>query len=327
MKERIEYIDKLKGLAITLVVMGHVADKSMLIATSLFNDFYHSINMPLFMFLSGIFTYKSFYKWDFNEIMNFLKKKALRILFPFFVIGGVYSLMFCGNLTDVYLGVSSGYWFLPALFYCMLFGLIAYLFINRIEKLNNPFCNLIIHGVFWSLLIVLYYRGWLGNIPYFLYAIKMYPFFVMGTFFSKYKSFNEKVVNSNNLFSISIIGYILCMMYQNIIPIQLNYIGFFSIIILINMFVKYNQYIPEKLSYIGKYSAEIYVFHWFLLPSLYSLGNWLLSQSVGENQNFIILLFFTLIIAIPIISVCIILSKIIHNSKLFNAICFGSILK
>lgn len=324
---RIEYIDQLKGLAIILVVMGHIADKSMLISMTPFNEFYHSINMPLFMFLSGIFAYKSFKDWNLNEAMNFLKKKALRILFPFFVIGGIYSLMFCGNLTDVYLGVNSGYWFLPALFYCMLFGLIVYMLINRIWKSNNLLWNLFVHGVFWMILIVLYYRGCLENIPYSLYAIKMYPFFVIGTFFSKYKSFKEKVLYSNNLFTISIIGYILCMIYQHDMPIKLNYIGFFSIIILINLFVNINQYIPKQLSYIGKKSAEIYIFHWFFLPSLESLGNWVSGQSIGVNQNFIILFCITFIIAIPIVCTCILLSKIIQNSNFLNAICFGTILK
>ena len=127
MINRIDYIDQLKGFAIILVVMGHIAEKSMNITTTPFNEFYGSFHMPLFMFLSGIFAYKNFKDWNVCEIMNFLKNKVTRILFPFFVIGGVYSLMFCGNITDVYLGVRSGYWFLPALFYCMLLGLIVYL--------------------------------------------------------------------------------------------------------------------------------------------------------------------------------------------------------
>lgn len=325
MINRIDYIDQLKGFAIILVVMGHIAEKSMNITTTPFNEFYGSFHMPLFMFLSGIFAYKSFKDWNVCEIMNFLKKKVTRILFPFFVIGGVYSLIFYGNFIDVYLGVSSGYWFLPALFYCMLFGLIVHSLINKIRILNNPICHLIIHGVFWGILIILYYRGWLENIPYSLHALKMYPYFLMGTFFSKYTAFKDKVLYSNHLFTIAIIGYILCLMYQNEIPVNLKYTGCFAIIILINMFVKYNQYIPEKLSFIGKYSLEIYVFHWFLLPTLNSLGLWVSSQSIGVNENFIIIFCITFVIAVPIIGICIILSKIIQNSRFLNAVCFGSL--
>ena len=322
---RIEYIDLLKGFAIILVVMGHVAEKSMNITTTPFNEFYGSFHMPLFMFLSGIFAFKSFKDWNVGEVIIFLKKKATRILIPFIAIGGVYSLLFCDNLMDVYCGVSSGYWFLPALFYCMLFGLIVYWLINKIRKLNNPLWLLIMHGMFWGILIISYYRGWLENIPYSLHALKMYPYFLMGTFFSKYTAFKDKVLYSNHLFTIAIIGYILCLMFQDEIPVNLKYTGCFAIIILINMFVKYNQYIPEKLSFIGKYSLEIYVFHWFLLPTLNSLGLWVSTQSLGVNENFIILFCITFVIAVPIIGICIILSKIIQNSKFLNAVCFGNL--
>ena len=180
------------------------------------------------------------------------------------------------------------------------------------------------HGAFWGLLIILYYKRWLEHIPYCLHAIKMYPFFLMGTFFSRYKAFKDKVINSNHLFTIAIIGYILCLMYQHIMPVKLNFTGCFAIIILINIFVKYNHYIPQRLSFIGKHSLEIYIFHWFFLPTLDSLGNWLSVQSIGINKNFIVLFCITLIISMPIIYICILLSKIIHNSRLLNIVCFGS---
>lgn len=85
---RIEYIDKLKGLAIILVVMGHVAEKGIGINDTPFNIFYSSFHMPLFMFLSGIFAYKSFKKCDVAEFVTFLKKKTLRLILPLLTIGG-----------------------------------------------------------------------------------------------------------------------------------------------------------------------------------------------------------------------------------------------
>lgn len=87
---RIDYIDKLKGFAILFVVMGHVVEKSLTINNTPFNSFYGSFHMPLFMFLSGIFAYKSFKSFNTNEYASFFKKKALRILVPFLTIGGGY---------------------------------------------------------------------------------------------------------------------------------------------------------------------------------------------------------------------------------------------
>ena len=134
----------------------------------------------------------------------------------------------------------------------------------------------------------------------------------------------NKVIYSNNLYTISIIGYIILLMYGDEIPMKLNYAGIFSVIILVHLFANHNSYISKRISFIGKYSLEIYIFHWFLLPTLDTLGSWISMQSTRIDQNFIILFCLTLIVAIPIIIVCIFLSNIIRRSKFLNMLCFGS---
>lgn len=324
MNNRINYIDQLKGLAILLVVMGHVAEISMNITATPFNIFKGSFHMPLFMFLSGIFAFKSFKRWSIDEILYFLRRKTFRIIFPFIIIGGVYSSLFCDKVTDVYLGVSSSFWFLPALFYCMLYALIVNVIINKMNYFDTYFGVLLIHFIWWAIPSLLYYNDYLLSIPFFLHAIKMYPFFVMGTLFSKYDIFKKMVINSNSLFSISIIGYLLCLLFQQRLPLQFSFTGIFAIIILINIFSNNDFYFKKEMTYWGRHSLEIYVFHWFLLPTLNSLGNWLSSQSIGVNENFIILFCITFIIAIPIIYSSIFISYMIKNSKFLNALCFGS---
>lgn len=54
MKQRVKYIDRMKGLAIILVVMGHVYLFSMGGSACRMTEFISSFHMPLFMFLSGI---------------------------------------------------------------------------------------------------------------------------------------------------------------------------------------------------------------------------------------------------------------------------------
>lgn len=49
---RVQYIDRLKGLAIILVVMGHIFGFSQL--EDGINTFIYTFHMPLFMFLSGL---------------------------------------------------------------------------------------------------------------------------------------------------------------------------------------------------------------------------------------------------------------------------------
>lgn len=49
---RLQYIDRLKGLAIILVVMGHIFGFSQ--PEDGINTFIYTFHMPLFMFLSGL---------------------------------------------------------------------------------------------------------------------------------------------------------------------------------------------------------------------------------------------------------------------------------
>ena len=235
-------------------------------------------------------------------------------------------MLFCNNLTDVYVGLNSSYWFLPSLFYCMLYALIVNYIKNHVITTPKVYWDLGTHVIFWFILLFLYLVNNNMSIPYYLHFVKMYPFFIMGSLFAKYDIIKNMMLKSKRVFTISVIGYILFLICGSYIPVKLNYIGFFAIIILANLFVKHDNSIPITLSKIGKYSLEIYVFHWFLLPSLDSLGNWFTIQSTGINHNFILLFCVTLILAIPIICACILLSKIIQGSRLLNAVCFGNCL-
>lgn len=53
MTQRIDYVDRMKGLAIFLVVMGHVYYFAFDRSASLVFRLISSFHMPLFMFLSG----------------------------------------------------------------------------------------------------------------------------------------------------------------------------------------------------------------------------------------------------------------------------------
>lgn len=137
MTKRITYIDALKGLAIILVVCGHIAEKSMGIENSPFNRMYGSFHMPLFIFLSGLFAYKGMEQITGKRILNFLQKKAVRILLPFMIVGGFYSIIVTHDALAVFLGTSGGYWFLPALFYCMILGLAQRILVGCLKGGGN----------------------------------------------------------------------------------------------------------------------------------------------------------------------------------------------
>lgn len=134
---RVLYIDNLKGLAIILVVMGHVSYISLGIDGTVFNASYISFHMPLFMFLSGIFAFHSFQNYNTQEVFYIIKKKFFRTIIPFTSVGVIYSLIELRNIYGHFLGEPGRLWFLPALFLDMLFGL-GWLFFSSFIKKNTP---------------------------------------------------------------------------------------------------------------------------------------------------------------------------------------------
>ena len=116
MSSRIEYIDRLKGLAILAVVMGHIIYFVFHLSEDLIWGYIYSFHVPLFIFLSG-------YVISTPPYMLKLTKRMIALLMPAITIGGflcyVTSRSFMYFVTD---DMKLGYWYLfvLAFFYLLL---------------------------------------------------------------------------------------------------------------------------------------------------------------------------------------------------------------
>ena len=126
MKERIVYIDRLKGFGIFLVVLGHLIQNNVVNGTSniLFNIIY-SFHMPFFFFLSGYVAYKSTKIDSFKTIPSYIRSKSIALLIPmlswplihkyFFTYTNDYGFSSIGNILMSEIA-NPGLWFLKMLF-------------------------------------------------------------------------------------------------------------------------------------------------------------------------------------------------------------------
>lgn len=115
MKERIGYIDSLKGLAILLMVMGHVIAEQFYDWQYALNETPHctmivwriiySFHMPLLMFCSGLFIISRPIS-TITDLRISLWKRMKSLVIPSIFAGGILWLQ-RGNF---------GYWFLWSLF-------------------------------------------------------------------------------------------------------------------------------------------------------------------------------------------------------------------
>jgi fucose 4-O-acetylase-like acetyltransferase len=146
MKQRIEFIDSLKGFAIFCVLWGHsiqyLRDGQDFFHNQMF-EFIYSFHMPLFFLISGFFFCSSL-KLQFKE---FLKKKAMQLLLPCFVWAVIFILMkiskelivdhtisavnYKSMLTTLLVPLWWPFWFLKELFYSYL---IVYLSVKICKK-------------------------------------------------------------------------------------------------------------------------------------------------------------------------------------------------
>lgn len=318
---RIDYIDKLKGIAIIFMVIGHVMQISLGVGSVAFNKFYTSFHMPIFMFLSGLFVYKYFNEWSFAEYKRFIMIKVKRILLPFFVVGGLFSYVFYGNITCLLDGSFNGYWFLPALFFLMCIDVSLAFVLKNFKR--SFVVDILIRLLVWLFLIILYQYGL--KYAYFRGAVYHYPFFIMGILMVKYDWLKKQVFYNSNAIAVQLLAYLTIWVFVEKVPFGFNLLGVFSIPILFFLFDKLNSQISIFFSLCGAYSLEIYVFHRFFLPSLLEIGTYLTTiiTEFDKSQNFILFLLLSLFISIPICVICIWMGKSIKEITLLNKIIFG----
>ena len=139
-KRRIESFDVLKGMAIYLVVMGHVLTMCVRgIDAAFVFKLIGQIHMPVFFFISGYFTYKESDNTPF--VAPRLKKRFVQLIIPFFTMSTLWVIYFPhsglqsplhDNLPGLYHSYwKDGYWFTLCLFeLCVVYSLLRLLLVR-----------------------------------------------------------------------------------------------------------------------------------------------------------------------------------------------------
>jgi len=134
---RIMELDIARGVGILLVILGHMET----LTSDIWKQFGASFHMPLFFVVSGLLF--SDVRKSPDGFLNFLRKKALHILVPYFLWALIYSSGFnikqilCIVYSNNKVYAEAGLWFLPTLFVSeCLFYFICYVS-------NNNYCKII----------------------------------------------------------------------------------------------------------------------------------------------------------------------------------------
>lgn len=152
MKQRLLALDAIKGLAILMVVMGHIyifADSDSFALPSYVENFIGGLQIPLFILVAGIFSQKKMTQWD--EYKGYFKDKIIRLLIPVFLFFPLFTLWHDGriHLSGIY---TYQYWFTINLFlYFTIFVLqrasVEWL-LERLKQKENRVIDVCLHLTF-----------------------------------------------------------------------------------------------------------------------------------------------------------------------------------
>ena len=305
-------LDYLRGFAIVAIVIGHLYYYSNRAEGSIVWSLCNSIQIPIFIYVSGLLTNKSILKYGFFE---FLKKRVIRLIIPFFSIFIIWLLIhgICiDNIIIFYTDeFKQGFWFLFVLFELMLI-----LSINQFVSKQCGINRILLDCG--TLIIINAYHFFAKDFDLINQALcfnllwHYYPVFMIGVY-SNNIIIIYKLKLSAIYLSIFCIAFYL-MFFKNI-HTMLAICNITSLFFFITLIKNGNKIEESTFVRIGQYSLEIYLLHIIAFDLLqYYIpiikNRWL------EVVSYFFLAFIICILLIHI-------SSILKKNKILNRLLFG----
>ena len=280
MHKKNPHIETLRGIAIFLVVAGHVIGSTPIGGMkidfpSIWRFLYLWIDylqMPLFTIIAGWVYALRPVERSFRN--TFITKKIFRLLIPMATVGTIYFFIQYlipgtnnkSNLLEswrIYLFPYTIYWYLPSLF--IMFLLIMFIDIKKWANQFSGWIYITIGAYLFMLIQQNIIPESLPNIFSYKGAVLLFPYFILGVGIQRFspKLFSYKKKYIYLLFTF--IGIIFCglkwfyplqnsALYENLKPL-----GIMSLLILL----LHQNHTSHFWVWIGKYTYSIYLFHGF----------------------------------------------------------------
>lgn len=328
--QRYTYIDIMKGIAILLVVLGHVlgafyTNRKLVLPLDyrLLYVTIYSFHMPVFFVIGGLFADR----WVERSFKTAVVEKIQRLAVPYLFFGFLLAIVkeYGGGYANTLGGLKAFmkalivpfnlFWFLYILFF---FFIIYYIIVHYRIVRNAKFC-------FWVLSLILFFvHSFLPNIWILHRFSRFLVFFSSGTYMLRildnYKgSFEKKGHVIFFMFVIALVGYDYFYIlkkyhYMNSLFFITGFLGFFCIYI-VSQAIEKKADVYSSLILWGKQTMQIYCLHPFIIGALRVLFNKYMKVQYLYPITFI-LAFFTIII-------CHLLIKKMNTENKFCKIIFG----
>ena len=333
-KERNQIVDIIRGFAMLLVVLGHtmsgtVSDYS----GSLLFQVIWTLQMPLFIIISGYVTRYSSPLVNSTSFWKYVKKRTLAYLLPWLVWTIlIRGLIFCQtdflNIKHLLWHMDSGYWFLVTIWtISMLFG-IADLLSNKCFK--DKRINLISHLALCGIgMVGLSAIGYYAGFGFFAIKLTIYylPIYILGYLYGQIQDWLMAKRNAKTVISCIVLvslGLWLAVINRfdfyasgdGPLMIAVRFItsilGCASIIGLISAIC--SGWWCKPLGWTGVHSLEIYLTHYLYLSLVPAFGVPVLSSMEGLLS---LVVNFALTVLLTVVTIKLAQSNMVMNYLLY----------
>ena len=264
--------------------------------------------MPVFFIVSGMLV-------GYKKITLLYVMKKMKFLIPLYVLGFFYNYYSTGliNFDWFFLAGTGKYWFFMAMVHCFIIYGITFFLLSMCKHKRAEIFVIIFSVVFaLSVKSLHVYGGGYSSIIG-LKMISNYLYFVTGVCLIRYKIL-EKLHNPiiSILFLVIYVGIEISGL-DLLNPLRKLSSGLF--ILSVFLYYKRNLLNNKIVSEVGKQTMAIYGFHYFFIFGL-QLPDCIINTACLYVPT-------SIIIAIFVIALCILLSKIINSNKYLKFIILG----
>lgn len=282
--QRNSSIDAIKGIAIVLVMIGHVFVHNQMEEAYIY-DFIKAVQMPLFMIISGYLCGQGRKISDVKTYGKILGKRAVSYLVPFFAwLTIMHPLNLAEAYKTIFVSLDYGLWFLAILFILTFMVYTAQLAAGKLREKKFWISEVVFWAVYGAMCLVLAVQIVLGNSFLSPYLTIIYvPFYMLGYVAGNYgkrffcwgtKEAGKIDCKNNHLFqclmALAGMGFLYLVVAKNlnsmetrmdvIVQMAASLLG--SAAIIYGVFLWKDGKWKNLFAKIGLYTLEIYVIHY-----------------------------------------------------------------
>ncbi len=348
MKQRYVHFDVLKGIAILLVIFGHIyllcgGDYG----ESVILNILISVHMPIFFLVSGYFSARDL-DLSGKGIIKYWQNKAIRLLLPLLCLPFLMNCIKNGFSLSLPLeqivpnrGVGSQigyYWFTYVMFTTYIvfyaFKSIFTILEHKLKFITGGGLSELVYflgSIVVTAICIRFIAIYAKDIYYILLLAKvawLYKFLVMGYLMARYRKFEgfvrQPLVSAVAFFAF--IGLIYAEYVFNFNPLNGLVATLFGLLFFYYLAYQMGEkksYITNFFSFIGKEAFPIYLTHYFFLPNLPWLHR-LLSEEITNRSQVIVWEFWIGILAIAMVLVpTLIVIRIVKTNPYLAFLLYG----